>query len=396
MSDNYRHRRESAAVRHFAVESASVINIGDLVWLDTDDVKPASATAWNTNLATTQRDFIAKFIGMSNDRSRAGDTEMVGVHKSGVKEFECAAATFEIGDLVGPAKQSGNLLENQKVAAVATADLAIGKVAKRYASNTTRVEVEIFTVLDSMKADRDAATIIGLIDASGTHKTMTTAQDTKLNNINLGATNATDNEIIALLAAATSKLTADSVIDGATNKAYTGVEKTKLGNINLGATNATDNEIIALLAAAVSKLTADSVIDGTNNKVLTNAKDTKLAAIPEFQELTHEFDLAVNRVWAAAIPEGSVITHLRYINETVIGETGAASYKIELTGGTITDLETGIAFTKNTKATLGAVGQLCAGATAVELTPNAGTLDSGTVRVGITVRKPKVNYPDAP
>ena len=117
MSDNQRHRRETANPRYFAVNSATVIEVGDLLWLDTDDVKPASDFSWNASIAQTQEDFNLKFVGMSADRSRAGDTDEVCVDKNGIKEFTCESATFEIGDLVGPAKASGNALENQKVVA---------------------------------------------------------------------------------------------------------------------------------------------------------------------------------------------------------------------------------------------------------------------------------------
>jgi len=190
------------------------------------------------------------------------------------------------------------------------------------------------------------------------------------------------------------RITLDNFQEGAANKVFSAAEETKLGNINLGASGATDDEIIALLAAATSKLTADSVIDGTTNKAYTGVEQTKLAAIPEFEELEHEYDIAVSTEWADAIPGGSVITNLRYINKTEVVTTTAVSYKIELTGGTTVDLETAIGLTKNTKSNLGLAGQLCEGTTAVSLTPNAGTLDTGTVLVGITVRKPKSNYPN--
>jgi len=137
------------------VDSAVAVEIADLVYLDTDDVKSAGYDAdadgtgelWNTNIATTQEAFHDVFLGVSSQRSRVGDTKDVRVSTRGVFEFSCDAATFEIGDLVGPAKTSGNNLENQKVVAVATPNLAIGRVAKRYGSNTTTVYVEIVSTI---------------------------------------------------------------------------------------------------------------------------------------------------------------------------------------------------------------------------------------------------------
>lgn len=127
-----------------AVDSGTEIEIGDMVFLDTDDAKPASTSAlWDTDLETTQEAFHDEFLGVACQRSRSGDTTGVRVATSGVFEFDCAAATFELGALVGPAKASGNTLENGKVVAVDTANLAIGRVAKRYGSNTTKVLVRI-------------------------------------------------------------------------------------------------------------------------------------------------------------------------------------------------------------------------------------------------------------
>jgi hypothetical protein len=132
------------------IASATVIEIGDLLEMNASgDVTPAKDHAWNTDLATTQNEFQDTFLGVATQRSRAGDVDPVRVATSGVFEFDCAAATFELGTLVGPAKQTGNALENQKVVALSAGNenKAIGRVAKRYGSNTTRVLVEVFSTV---------------------------------------------------------------------------------------------------------------------------------------------------------------------------------------------------------------------------------------------------------
>jgi hypothetical protein len=132
------------------IASATVIEIGDLVEMAPNgDVAPASAHAWNTNLATTQDEFQDTFLGVATQRSRVGDVDPIRVATSGVFEFDCASATFELGTLVGPAKQTGNALESQKVVALSTGNenKAIGRVAKRYGASTTRVLVEIFSTI---------------------------------------------------------------------------------------------------------------------------------------------------------------------------------------------------------------------------------------------------------
>lgn len=144
MADNMRWRYgDTQPVVSKPVASATVIEIGDLVETDSSgNVTPASAHTWNTDLATTQGEFQDSFLGVAMQKSRNGDTSPIRVATAGVFEFECASASFELGALIGPAKQTGNALENQKVAAVGGEGLAIGRVARRSASET-KVLVEV-------------------------------------------------------------------------------------------------------------------------------------------------------------------------------------------------------------------------------------------------------------
>jgi len=144
MSNNMRHRKEEPKQKIFAVDSAQILEIGDFTFLNADDVRAASDYTWDTDLETTQRSFTKVFAGVAGDQSEAGKTDEVAIETSGIVEMECASATFEVGDLVGLAKATGDNLEDQKVVAVASHDLAIGKVTKRYSSNTTTVYLEIF------------------------------------------------------------------------------------------------------------------------------------------------------------------------------------------------------------------------------------------------------------
>jgi hypothetical protein len=145
MSDTMRWRYgDTSPVITKAVASAAVIEIGDLVEMDgSGNVTSAGAHTWNTNLATTQEEFHDNYLGVAMQRSRAGDTDPIRVATTGVFEFECASSTFELGTLVGPAKQTGNLLENQTVATVAGEQLAIGRVARRLNPSGTKVLVDV-------------------------------------------------------------------------------------------------------------------------------------------------------------------------------------------------------------------------------------------------------------
>ena len=146
MGNRFLHRRGDAAQVLVPIDSATVINIGDLVVLSSGKAIPAASVTWDTNLATTQEAMHDGFIGVAMEQSRAGDTADISVATGGEVEFDCASASFALGALVGCAKQSGNAIENQKVVSVATANLAIGRVVRVYTS-VTKVVVRIQSVV---------------------------------------------------------------------------------------------------------------------------------------------------------------------------------------------------------------------------------------------------------
>lgn len=151
MANKYRHRFEEPKKRTWPVIAAVETQIGDLVWWDSANstIKPASDYTYGASLAVTQEGFAKVFAGLCTQHSGAANADNklseVSVDSAGVKEFACAAATFDIGDLVGMDDNAGGTaLEDQQVIAVTDPRLAIGRVARRYSSNTTSVLVEIF------------------------------------------------------------------------------------------------------------------------------------------------------------------------------------------------------------------------------------------------------------
>ncbi len=141
-------RAEATHARVFEVDSATVINRGDFVFQDTDDVKPASDQVDQVGGDANRELFHDNFAGIAAQRSRAGDTNPIRVNTRGIHEYDCDAAQFEQGDLVGMKEEAGGtFLEDQVVVAVATENLAVGRVAKRYGSNTTKVLVDIFSTV---------------------------------------------------------------------------------------------------------------------------------------------------------------------------------------------------------------------------------------------------------
>ncbi len=144
MSDKMRWRYGDTNPVVAAVDSGTVIEIGDVVWLDTDSAKPASDQADQGSETDNQTLLSSNFLGVAMQRSRSGDTDPVRVATTGVFEFDCPSGTFEIGDLIGVDENSGGtLLLNQQVDSVADSAYAVARVAKREPSATTSVLIDI-------------------------------------------------------------------------------------------------------------------------------------------------------------------------------------------------------------------------------------------------------------
>jgi hypothetical protein len=130
------------------INQGVAIQVGDLVYEDTDgSAKPAGSFTWNTSIGQTQIDFKAVFWGVSRGQ-RLGTETLAGtvlLDCRGEFEFPCAAlgSQLEAGTYVGPAKQSGNLLEPQILVSVADAAHAIGRLVERAAVGSTVLYVEL-------------------------------------------------------------------------------------------------------------------------------------------------------------------------------------------------------------------------------------------------------------
>ena len=157
MSDKMRWRYGEPNPVVAAVDSATVIEIGDLLWLDTDDAKPASSFSGDDAFDEFhhQQNFAGKFLGVAEQRSVAGDTTPIRVATTGVFEFNCPSGTYELGDLVGvrciTTVRLGDSevpehkvleLANQEVEKVA-GKYAVARVAKREPVNTIHVLIAI-------------------------------------------------------------------------------------------------------------------------------------------------------------------------------------------------------------------------------------------------------------
>lgn len=140
--------RENQVIRSttMAVASATVIEIGDIITSVTAGAEPASSVTYGGSLAAAQENCHDIFVGVACQRSASGDTADIRVAYDCIAEFDCASATFTIGDRVGVDDNAGGtaLLDQQVIAVAAgSPELAIGRVVKTYSTATTKVWVKI-------------------------------------------------------------------------------------------------------------------------------------------------------------------------------------------------------------------------------------------------------------
>jgi hypothetical protein len=130
MRDNVRWRYGDTNPVVAAVDSATVIEFGDLVYQDVDNAKPASSQADQGGETANQELFADNFLGVAMQRSRLGDTDPIRVAATGVFVFDCPPSMFELGDLFGPVINDAGKLQNQTVGLVPHPRKAIGRCAK--------------------------------------------------------------------------------------------------------------------------------------------------------------------------------------------------------------------------------------------------------------------------
>ncbi len=148
MANTMRWRYGDTSPVMLAVDATTVVEIGDLVYLETDDARPASSQADQGTEAANQELFHDKFAGVAMQASRNGDTQPIRVATAGVFEFDCLSGTYEVGKLIGADENAGGTaLERQVVTPVATANLAVGRCAKRVSPATTRVLVDVVSTM---------------------------------------------------------------------------------------------------------------------------------------------------------------------------------------------------------------------------------------------------------
>lgn len=158
MSNRLRFRSGQVELHKLRVDSGTVLEAGDLVYLDTDDVKPASSFTWTTDLATTRSNFAAVFLGVCHQPSASGDTADVSVDLSplAVYEFDVTSSTFEVGNMVAPA-QNSSALHKQTLQKVTNAAHAIARAAEFKATASTLLRVQFASAFHTASSNVNAA-----------------------------------------------------------------------------------------------------------------------------------------------------------------------------------------------------------------------------------------------
>lgn len=115
----------------------------------------ASDETWDTNLATTQAAFVAKFLGVTDQLKQANVARIPGnmqdniirVVSDGLYMVPCTSTTYVIGDTLGPSKAAGNALVDTSFEKAAAASSCFRVVKGSGGANATEVLCRVMSVL---------------------------------------------------------------------------------------------------------------------------------------------------------------------------------------------------------------------------------------------------------
>jgi len=132
------------------------MSVGDLCYWDGSAARPMSYYTGSGTAILDQEYMSRNFLGVAMQAHLAAETATghpaspesgLEFATDGIFEFTVASGTFAIGDLVGIVSAAGGVagdISDQAVVGVAKKDLAIGYVAERYATATTKIRVRLF------------------------------------------------------------------------------------------------------------------------------------------------------------------------------------------------------------------------------------------------------------
>lgn len=148
MSNKMRWRYGETHPVMLPVQLGYVIEIGDLLYLDAGNAKPATSQFDQGTLLANQETFHDNFVGIAMQCTTGASAETIRVATSGVFEYPCSPASFNVGDLIGSTEDAtGGQLEAQTVIGVAAENLALGRCVKQAASGSKKVLVDIVSTV---------------------------------------------------------------------------------------------------------------------------------------------------------------------------------------------------------------------------------------------------------
>lgn len=167
----------------YAFDGSIEVSVGDLMFHDTDDVKPASSMTDQGSEVLNQKYFRDRFVGISVEgRLSTNATAVIHypVARDVIGEYDCVSSTFEVGDLLAIAEQSsGTALEDTKLKKTTDSSLAIAVVTERSAIATTRVTCRITSSHATVGGVNSSSPAQPLLQ-TGTSNTETLAADKNL------------------------------------------------------------------------------------------------------------------------------------------------------------------------------------------------------------------------
>ena len=135
----------------YATPAASTaIDVGDLVYLDSSALKPASSQADSVGEEDNQSALTLTFLGVAAQASSSTSTDKIGVHASRDMEFSFVvpSGTYRLGDLLGASEaSSGTALEDQVLEATVSDDLALFVVTDDDSAARTAVKCKMLKSL---------------------------------------------------------------------------------------------------------------------------------------------------------------------------------------------------------------------------------------------------------
>lgn len=148
MSNNFTYRlpAEDAFVLKLPVDSTTVIEVGDLCYWDTDDVKNAAAISDQGTEAQNKAYFSARFIGVSLDSHASGDTNDVRIARVGQFEYSLDTATGQAYAEFTEIEVGADTTDCDDQIVEIGSTSPIGRLVKRAASGDTKVTIEIYCI----------------------------------------------------------------------------------------------------------------------------------------------------------------------------------------------------------------------------------------------------------